>query len=460
MSINFDFVVIGAGVGGYPAAIHLAQEGYRVAIIEKNKIGGECTNYGCIPTKVMVREATIINELKKRSEKLNLNQIYKDILEKREEIVTNIRKGLEYVLEKNDVKIIPGEAKLYTTQPSVKVTLNTGEKTVVDAKKILLATGSYPVCPGNLIVDNESILNSRSILKLSEPPSSIVIIGGGAVGVEYAFIFSSMGSDVYLVEKSENVLSGMDDDVRASVRKALIKQGVKLHLSDMVLSIEKSVKSTIVQTQKVRLEAEKVLVAIGRKPATSELGLENAGIKTDEKGFIIVDEYFQTTNPNFYAVGDVIGHPMLAHKAMYQSLIAAKNMKGEKCLFKKQIPFIVYSIPYAGGVGVIPKKEDILDGKIKVSKFVYSGLAMARIEDGIDGFVKLVYDNDKRIIGAHAFGPESDMIISTLTIAIEKKLTLDEIGEIVYPHPSMSEAIREVALIGSGKPIHTVLFHK
>lgn len=460
MSLSFDYIVVGSGVGGYPAAISLAQKGFKVAIIEKNKIGGECTNYGCIPTKVMIREASFIDELKKKNISFDQDSVYLQMIEKREKIVSQVRNGLEYVLERNDVKVVQGEAKLYTSMPSIEVTFSTGEKRVLEAKKILLAVGSYPACPGNLVVDNDRILNSRSILSLSKPPSSITIIGGGAVGVEYAFIFSAVGSEVYLVEKSDNVLAGMDDDVRLGVKRSLIKHGVKLYVNDQVNNISKNNNSVVVETLKTKIESELALVAIGRKPATNKLGVENAGIKTDNKGFIIVNEYLETSNPYYFAVGDVIGHPMLAHKAIYQSLVAAENMAGKKLAFNKLIPFIVYSIPYAGGVGVVPRKEDIAEGKIRIAKFSYHGLAMAHIEDGVDGFLKIVYNDKREVIGAHAFGPETDMIIALLTMAIEKKLTLDEIGEIIYPHPSMSEAIRESVFIGLEKPIHTVVFRR
>jgi dihydrolipoamide dehydrogenase len=460
MSMLFDYVVIGAGVGGYPAAISLAQKGFKVAIVEKNKVGGECTNYGCIPTKAMIREASLIYELRKRNIGFDYNSVYSDIVEKREKIVSEVRGGLEYVLDKNDVKVIQGEARLYTSMPSVEVTFSTGEKKIVEAKKILLAVGSYPVCPSNLVVDNDRILNSRSILNLRKPPVSITIIGGGAVGVEYAFVFSTLGSEVHLVEKSENVLPGMDDDVRLGVKRSLIKHGVKLHLNDQVNSITKNSNGVVVETLKTRIESEIALVAIGRKPATDKLGVENAGIKTDNKGFIIVNEYLETSNPHYFAVGDVIGHPMLAHKAIYQSLVAAENMAGKKIAFRKLIPFIVYSIPFAGGVGAVPSKDDVATGRVRIARFGYHGLAMAHIEDGVDGFLKIVYNDKHEVIGAHAIGPETDMIIAALTIAIEKKLTLEEIGEVIYPHPSMSEALRESVLIGLEKPIHTVVFRK
>lgn len=462
MSLTFDFLIIGAGVGGYPAAVSLAQMGYKVAIVEKDRVGGECTNYGCIPTKAMIKESMILTEIKRRGASIDISDFYSKMIGKRDKVVSDVKGGIEYVLEKNDVKILHGEAKLYTANPSVEVTFTTGERKTVEAKKVLIAVGSRPICPNNLVVDNERIVNSRSVLQLRSPPSSITIIGGGAVGVEYAFIFNSLGSEVHLIEKSDNVLPGMDDDIRMAIRRSLLRRGVRLYLNEVVNRVSRSAGGgVLVQTQRNNIESEVALIAIGRRPATDGIGLENAGVETDDRGFIVVDKYLQTSNPNFYAVGDAVGHPMLAHKAIYQSLVAARNMAGDRVAFDKQIPYVVYSIPYAGGVGVVPKKDETLEGKYKAVKFNYGGLSMAHIEDGTDGFLKIVYTpSDGVIIGAHAYGPDSDMIIAALTLAIEKRLTLGEIGETVYPHPSISEAIREATLIGLGKPIHTVLFHK
>lgn len=457
-SLRFDFVVIGGGVGGYPAAIDLARKGYRVALVERGLLGGECVNYGCIPTKAMVKAASLTRELEAIAPSFRSSVTFSEVVRKRNEVTRRVREGLEYLLEKNGVTVFMGTARLKSSLAEVEVTLKEGkERLVLEAEKVLLATGSSPSAPPGIVVDNERIFDSRGVLALEEPPRSLVIVGAGAVGVEYAFIFAYMGSTVTVVEKGDNVLPGMDDDVRLAVRRALARAGVRFVPLTPVEGVTKEGSSVIVMAGGERLRADAVLVATGRKPNTAGIGLEEAGVATDRRGFIVVNEYLETTNPRVYAVGDAVGDPMLAHKAIYQSLVAARNMEGSKVPFLKRIPIVVYSIPYAAGVGVVATKEDVAEGRVRAARFSYAALPMALIEGYEEGFLKVVYDRSGRVVGAHAFGPGSDMLIALMTLAIEKGLTVQDLAETVLPHPSVSEAAREASLIALGEPIHTVL---
>jgi dihydrolipoamide dehydrogenase len=448
---KFDVVVIGGGPGGYPAAIRASQLGANVAIIEADRLGGECTNYGCVPTKSLVFSATLIrrfNEIKK----LDV-EVFEEILNKAKKVAEEVSLGIKTLLKGYDVEIYKSLASF---DKEGKVVLKSGD--VLKAEKYIIATGTDPQPLKGVEFDGEVIHNNRTILNLKERPSSIVVIGGGYVGVEISYIMASLGVEVTLIEALDRLLYYLDKDLSRYALRILRRSGVKVILRSPVKKVEKINNEVVVDLGEKKVVAEKALIAVGRTPRIPQ-GLKYLNVETDARGYIKVDQTLRTSNPKVYAVGDISGPPLLAHKAMFQGEVAAENALGKKRVYDDiLVPQVIFTEPEMASVGLTFEealKRGLNAGEIK---FYTGGLARSRIEGVTDGFVKIVYDREtKRVLGVHMAGPLVSELIGEATLIVKLRVKLDEISEILHPHPTASEVFREAALYALRRPIHYII---
>ncbi len=452
--MKFDIVVVGGGPGGYPAAIRAAQMGAKVAIVERDRFGGECTNYGCIPTKALLKAAKVMEEIRsypfiRGSAELDYGELAKWV----RRVYTRSSRGVEYLLRSYGVEMLRGEARPKTGK---RLVVN-GEE--VEAGSIIIATGSEPASIPGYAVDGQYIHNNRTILSLEEPPGSILIIGGGYIGVEYATVFSALGSEVYIVELLDRILPQMDPDLAKVVDKKLRERGVKIytgvkagepHREDGYLRVPLSTGEEI--------SVEKVLVAVGRRPNSGFA--RELGVELDDKGFVKVDDRMATSMDGVYASGDVAGQPMLAHKAFAQAVVAGENAAGGDTYYvQRYVPAVVYTDPEIVSVGLTLEeaREKGLEAEAEV--YPIGGVAKAFIEGGSDGVVKIVYSGEE-ILGIHIAAPHASELAGEATYLLETSASLEDLALTIHPHPTVSEALREAAEHILGRPIHSVLKKK
>lgn len=459
---NFDIAVIGSGPGGYVAAIRSAQLGYKTVIIEKyDTLGGTCNNVGCIPTKALLDSSHHYAEashqfrdhgIKLETLAIDFPQMYK----RKSEVVSKNTTGLEYLMSKNKITRLKGTAS-FINNSLIKVT--DGDQNIeINAANYIIATGSKPSSIQGVHIDQQRMITSTEVLSLKEHPKSMVIIGGGVIGVEMASIFSRIGTQVTILEYADHLIAGMDHDLGKSLQKTMKKEGVDIRLSQTVYKAENSGSSAKVffrdkNNEEHELEAEYVLVAVGRSPYTSGLGLENTGIQMDDRGFIKVDEKRKTSVSHIYAIGDVVGGAMLAHKAEEEGVLVAETINGQKRhIHYDRIPSVVYTWPEVASVGFSEeylKKNNI---SYQVGKFPFSASARARASMDTEGFAKVLVDPKYgEILGVHIIGARAADLIAQAVIAQEYEVTAEDMFRISYAHPTYSEALKEAYLIASGQ---------
>ncbi|MEB3759629.1 MAG: NAD(P)/FAD-dependent oxidoreductase [Desulfurococcales archaeon] len=447
----YDVVIVGGGPGGYPAAILLGRKGYKVALIEKNLLGGECTNYGCVPTKALLNAAKTSNHLREY-DWIKGGIEGKAVFDWIREIVSETRKGIRHLLEASGVEIFDDEALSINNNC---IRLRSG-KELCGQKGVLLAIGSDPVLPSGFSVDGVRVHDNRTLLETGEPPESILVVGAGYVGVEFSYALSGLGSDVYLVEILGRPLPQMDRDIGMLVRQVLSRQGVKQFFKTSVqrIDVDDRVNVSLKRQGEVQgISVSSVLFATGRRPRRIK-GISSSGVRIDDRGFIKTDCSMRTSNPRIYAAGDVAGPPLLAHKAIVESIVAAENIAGNKyCLKDLVIPQVVYIEPEIVEVstGLDPGKE------YEYVKIRTDALARSRIE-GSPGFVKLVYEKDSgrivKIILAYSNASESAGEAARI---IARRLTIMDLEDgTVHPHPTLSEAFAEAYYYASGKHVHVI----
>ncbi len=456
MAEKYDLVVIGGGPGGYPAAIRASQEGLNVAVIEADRLGGECTNYGCIPTKAMMKPLEYISSaLSLPFARGSIDVDFESMMKWVHDIVSQVSGGVEMLLKGYNIEVKKGYARL---ESSTKIVLDSGESLWAD--KIIIATGTSPSTIPGIDVDGEVVHNNRTILGLKRKPASLLIIGGGYIGVEYANIMAKLGVEVTLVEMLPRILPGMDKDLARVAERRLKKQGVKVLTGTVVKELKaREGRAEAVLQGGEAIEVEKVLVAVGRRPNTSGIGLENAGVKTGDKGFIIVNDRMETSNPRIYAVGDVAGPPLLAHKAFMQGVVAGENAaSGEAYYQPRAVPAVVYTEPELASTGLTLDDAKKMGYDAVEKRYPLGGLAMARIEGATDGMIKLVYDKGTmQLLGAHIAAPHAGEIVTLLTLALEYGASVEDLALTIHPHPSIAEAVKEAAELVLEKPIHYIL---
>jgi len=453
----YDVVVVGGGPAGYTCAIRAAQYGLKVALIDANeRLGGTCLLWGCIPTKAMLFSAELWDHLK-HAEKFGIDGVqprlnWKNLLARKDDVISRHTKGLDFLMKKNKITTFKGFGRL--TGPAkdgvhtVDVKLADGKTETVKAKKVVLATGSDArMLPGYKADD--TILTNYEILKIAEMPKSLVVIGSGAVGVEFASIFKTFGADVTVLEMLPRVVPAEDEDVSKELLRLFKKRGIDINLSVKDTKVEKNKDGVLVSWTDANgkpqsKQAEKVLVAVGRAPRTADIGLDKTKI-TPDRGYIVVNEWMETTEPGVYAIGDIVaGLPQLAHSGSMAGLVVAARIAGKyaRAVNKTRIPGCTYTEPQIGSVGLTEAKAKEQGYQVKVGKFPFVGNSKATILDSHDGFVKVVADaKHGEILGVHIIGPYATEIIAEAVTALELEATVEEMMFTIHAHPTVAEAL-------------------
>ncbi|HAY3508934.1 dihydrolipoyl dehydrogenase [Elizabethkingia anophelis] len=460
---NYDVTVIGSGPGGYVAAIRSAQLGYRTLLVEKyNTLGGTCTNVGCIPTKALLDSTHHYSDaLKKFSQHgINLDTIGLDfgqMFRRKADVVQKNTEGLEFLMKKNNITRIKGTAS-FVDNSTIEIR-NEGTVQKVTSKNFIIATGSKPSALPGINIDKERIITSTEALSLKELPKSMVIIGGGVIGVEMASVFNRLGTEVNILEYADHLISAMDRELGKTLQKILKKDGMDIRLQQAVYKAENLGNRTKVYFRDKNgtensLEADYILVAVGRRPYTENLGLENTGVKLDERGFIITDEKLQTSVPGIYAIGDVIGGAMLAHKAEEEGVFVAETIDGQKPhIHYERIPSVVYTWPEVASVGATEEELKKNNIDYRYGKFPFSASARARASMDMEGFAKVLVDPKYgEILGVHIIGPRAADSIAQAVVALEYEVTAKDMFSISYAHPTYTEVLKEAYMLAYGQP--------
>ncbi|MGC8651699.1 MAG: dihydrolipoyl dehydrogenase [Candidatus Micrarchaeia archaeon] len=441
---NTDIAVIGAGVGGYVAAIRAAECGKSVVLIEKEKLGGHCLNYACIPSKTLIKISDIYYKAQ-HSEKFGIhtNSISvdpKEMLSWRLSVSSKLENGVKFLCDSHGVETIHATATFVGEH-----TLQLTDGTSIEFKKAIIATGSDPTVL-NGFEFNGSILDYKKALMLDFIPKSMAIIGAGYVAVEIGTLYVKLGTNVSIIARSD-VLSHFDRDAVSVIKKKMNALGIKIYTASTPRSYEAG-KLTLSDGSVI--DAEIVVVAVGLKPYTQDLGLENAHVQLDERGFVKVDSALRTSNPDILAVGDVIGEPMLAHKAIRQGVIAGEVASGLNSVYDNVVvPAVIFSDPVIAIAGDIAEKEGI-----SVKKFPLTALGRSIALGTTDGFVKIAYDSSNSVKGIEIVSDEADSMISEAALAIEMGASVEDIADTIHPHPTYSEAVQEAAEAALDRPIH------
>ena len=467
MSDKYDLVVIGAGPGGYVAAIRAAQLGLRVACIDKrDTLGGTCLNVGCIPSKSLLSASGKYEEASKKFadigiELSGLQVNLKQMFSKKDLVVSELTKGIEFLFKKNKVEWLSGEAFI-KSNTEVEVTFNSGKKTRIVAGKIMIAVGSEPVCLPNLAFDEKKIVSSTGALSLEAVPERLVVVGAGYIGLEMGSVWSRLGSTVTVVEFLDKIVPNNDQEIAKHFQRNLQKQGLNFMLGTKVIQVDLNDKGvslfaeTVKGGKQQKIDCDVVLVAVGRKPSTDNLGLEDIGVKRDKNGFILVDDKLETSVKNILAIGDCILGPMLAHKAEEEGVAAVEMIAGGSAhIDHNLVPSIIYTHPEVASVG--KTEEQLKSQKVdySVGKFPFSANSRARANDDTDGFVKILADRDSdQILGVHIIGPEAGTLIHECATAMVYGASAEDIARTCHGHPTLNEAIKEAALAVDGRPIH------
>ncbi len=464
---QFDVVVIGSGPGGYVAAIRAAQLNFKVAIIERYKtLGGTCLNVGCIPSKAWLDSSeryfeTVhshdVHGIEVKDVKLNS----KKMSERVQKVVSEITGGVSFLMKKNKITVFHGHGS-FKDKNTVLIKTETDSKEI-QGKHIIIATGSKPSTLPNVKIDKERIITSTEALKLQEVPKHMIVIGGGVIGLEMGSVFKRLGAQVSVVEFADSVIGAMDADLGKELHKVLKKEGMEFYLGHGVTDVVRQVNEVTVKAKakadgsEVILKGDYVLMAVGRRPYTDQLNLENAGLKIDERGRIAVNDHLQTSVPHIYAIGDIVRGPMLAHKAEEEGVFVAEVIAGQKPHINYNlIPGVVYTWPEVAGVGFTEQELKSKGIEFKVGKFSFVASGRAKASNEKDGFVKVLADKTTdEILGVHMIGPRAADMIGEAVVAMEFRASAEDVGRISHAHPTYSEALKEAAIAAwSGKAIN------
>ncbi|MCD5390261.1 dihydrolipoyl dehydrogenase [candidate division NPL-UPA2 bacterium] len=456
-------VVIGAGPGGYVAAIRAAQLGSEVMVIEKSELGGTCLNVGCIPTKALLASAELLSTINNASKfGITVGEVspkLPEMMARKEKIVAGLRKGIEYLFKSRKIALLKGVGKIL--EPGkVEVVKGDGSKDEVSADRIIIATGSGPARPKIFPFDGEKVITSDEALSLKEVPESLLIVGAGAIGVEFACIFASLGTKVTVVEMLAQSIPTEDSEIARELEKSLKRRGIKIYTGTKIEKVEATgsagtpklkVESRLSSGEKI--EVEKVLVAVGRK-LNSE-GLEEIGLRLDG-GRVMANEKMETNIPNIYAIGDVAGGLLLAHKASAEGIVAAENASGHNSAMDyRVVPTCIFTSPEVASVGLTEKKAEEAGHKLKVGKFPFRALGKAHAIGEVDGLIKIIADaSSDEILGVHIVGPHATDLIAEAALAMKTEVTAEELGSTIHAHPTLAEGLMEAA-----HAVHAVAIH-
>jgi dihydrolipoamide dehydrogenase len=482
---SYDLVIVGGGPGGYPAAIRAAQYGLRVAVVEKERPGGVCLNWGCIPTKAMLRSAEVLETMQHSQDfgvlADNVRLDYPAVLKRKDAVVKQLTDGVGQLLKANGATLINGHARF--TGPTTLEVVGVGASPLgqggplynapadakgqpsarLSAKNVIIATGSTPADLPIEGIDAPGVINSDGAFLLKEIPKHIVIVGGGAVGTEWATMFSAFGAEVTLVELLPGLLPNEDEDMGRQLARAFQKRGIKVLTSSTVKKIEPAAKNRLKVTitdkdgnNPQTVDADNVLVGVSRKPNTLDLNLDKTGVQTDRRGYIQVDERMRTSVPNVFAIGDVVGKVLLAHVATHQGLVAAGVIAGhDEKMDYKAVPAATFTHPEVASVGLTEAKAREAGHDVVTGRFPFAALGRAQTYGSTDGLVKIVADRKYgEVLGVHIIGPSASDLIPEAVLALNLEATLEDIANAIHAHPTLGEGTMEASLVALGLPVH------
>ena len=467
MSETFDVVIIGGGPGGYVCAIRSAQLGFKTACVESRAtLGGTCLNVGCIPSKSLLNLSENFSKAKNNFSSvgieigelaLNLSKMMKT----KEKSVTVLTKGIEFLFKKNKVTHIKGQASFKSNNEIIVQEKNSQK--IYKANRIIISTGSAPTSLPGIKIDEKIIVSSTGALSFNKVPKELVIIGGGYIGLEMGSVWKRLGSNVTVIEFLDHIASGIDKDMSSEFLKILKKQEINFKLNSKVIGVSVTKDKAVVNymsnetNARKKIEADKVLVAVGRKPYTKGLNLKKVSIKSDNQGRIQVDNKFQTSVKNIYAIGDVIRGPMLAHKAEEEGIAVAEIIAGQSGHVNyNMIPMVIYTSPEVASVGKTEQQLIEENIKYKIGKFPFMANPRAKVINETEGFVKiLAEEKTDKVLGAHIIGPHAGDMIAEMVLAMEFGASSEDIARTCHAHPTYSEAIKEAALAVDKRPIHS-----
>ena len=463
MAHSTQAVVIGAGPGGYVAAIRLAQLGVKTTIIERKKLGGVCLNVGCIPSKAYISAAKVFHNIETAGELgITVDKPKVDMAKMKtwkDSVVTRLTTGVRALLEKAGVEIIEGAASF--SGPNSLTIDSEGKKSELKFEKAIIATGSRSTEIPPFPYDGVKVISSTHALDLTEVPEDFVVIGGGVIGVEIGMYMNRFGSKVTIVEMLDSILSVVDPEITKVLTRTMKKRKVKVHTKTKALGFtEKNGKCAVqiedAKGKKSEIPADKILVAVGRKPNVETLALEKAGVKKDDRGFIPIDKQLRTNQPHIFAIGDIAGGALLAHKASKEGLVAAAVIAGQKEEFDvRAMPWGIFTDPEIGSVGMTEDEAKAAGHEVRVGRFPFAALGRALAMRETDGMVKLIADaKTDQVLGCHIIGPDASDIVAEATLAIELGATIEDIALTVHAHPTLMEGMMEAAEAVHGKAVH------
>ena len=463
MSAQYDLIVIGSGPGGYVAAIRASQLGMKVGVVEKDELGGICLNWGCIPTKALLKSAQVFDYVSHAEDygvKVGSSKVdFGGMVKRSRDVAAGMSKGIQFLFKKNKIDHIAGFGKLLKGN-QVEVTAADGKKVVYSPKHVMLATGGRARQLPNLPIDGEKIIGYRKAMVMEKQPKSMVVVGSGAIGVEFAYFYHTIGTEVTVVEYMPNIVPNEDADVSKQLERTYKKKGMKIMTSSEVTNVDTKGKKckVTVKTKKGEqvIEADVVLSAVGVSTNIEGIGLEEVGVKTT-KGQVDVDEFYRTNIPNVYAIGDIVKGPALAHVASAEGIICVEKIAGHnpEPLDYGNIPGCTYCSPEIASVGMTEAKAKEAGYEIKVGKFPFSASGKAKAAGASDGFVKVIYDAKYgEWLGAHMIGNNVTEMIAEVVAARKLETTGHEILKAVHPHPTMSEAVMEATAAAYVEVIH------
>ncbi|AGX05430.1 MULTISPECIES: dihydrolipoyl dehydrogenase [Bacillaceae] len=472
MAQEYDLVILGGGTGGYVAAIRASQLGLKTAVVEKGKLGGTCLHNGCIPSKALLRSAEVYATARHAEEfgvltgDVSVN--FGKVQERKNKIIDQLHKGVQHLMKQGKIDVFEGLGRIlgpsiFSPMPgTISVEMNNGsENEMLIPKNVIVSTGSRPRTLPGLEIDGTQVMTSDEALEMTEIPKSIIIVGGGVIGIEWASMLSDFGSEVTVIEYADRIIPTEDREISKEMQRLMKKKGVKFAVGAKVLpeTLQKGEEVKIsaeIKGEKKEFSAEKLLVSVGRQANTEGIGLENTDIQI-EKGFISVNEYFQTKESHIYAIGDVIGGLQLAHVASHEGITAVEHIANENPspLDYSLISKCIYSSPEAASVGLTEDEAKEKGHDVKTGKFSFRAIGKALVFGESDGFVKIVADKETDdILGVHMIGPHVTDMISEAGLAKVLDATPWEVAHTIHPHPTLSEAIGEAALAVDGKAIH------
>ena len=464
--MKYDLIVIGTGPGGYVAAIRAAQLGMNVAVVERENLGGICLNWGCIPTKALLKSAQVFEYMQHAEEYgiqiSNAKADFPGMIKRSRGVADGMSKGIQFLLKKNKITVLNGDGSL-ASHNTVNVTEKDGKITPYETKNIILATGGRAKALPNVPIDGEKVIEYRKAMTLPKQPKKMVVIGGGAIGVEFAYFYHTIGTEVTLVEFLEQgMLPREDAEVSKEITKIYTKKGIKVLGNTSVESVDSKGKEVLVKVKDRKtgniseIACDIVLSAAGVTPNTENIGLEKVGVAV-ERGLIKVDEYYRTNIPGIYAIGDIIEGPALAHVASAEGIICVEKMAGHhpEAIDYKNIPSCTYCIPEVASVGLTEEAAKQAGYNLKIGKFPFSASGKASAAGDKSGFVKLIFDDKYgELLGAHLIGQNVTEMIAEIVSIRKLETTGHEIIKTIHPHPTMSEAIMEAAAAAYGEVIH------